>query len=60
MSLTDPKMAEKIITLLLHSRGKPFRVSQQLLDSELTYRLTYEKKEPEGLVTLWIDNKVDE
>lgn len=60
MSLTDLEQAEKIIALLLYSRGKPFRVSQQLLDSELVYKLTFEKQQPEGLITLWIDNKDNE
>lgn len=60
MSLTDLEQAEKIIALLLYSRKKPFRVSQQLLDSELAYKLTFEKQQPEGLITLWIDNKDDE
>jgi hypothetical protein len=57
--LTAAELAERVIAMLLHSRGKPFVASQEQFDNMAGVRVTFTKNNDTGLVTLWID-KPDE
>lgn len=60
MSLTSEELAERVVAMLLHSRGKPFVCSQEQFDKMAGVTVTFTKNNNTGLTTIWIDKPGDE
>lgn len=60
MSLTIEELAERLIALLLQSRGKPYVASQEQIDGMAGVTVTFTKNNDTGLTTIWIDKPGEE